>query len=354
MSGANPFIHPPSRPYINIAPIMAPPPPPPSPHPYPLNQTFTHQTPTHEYRIRWTRTGNAAAPPLVFVHGTPWSSAVWHNLTSSLSTRYHIHLYDHPGFGLSPTPRRLVDDDGGDDDDANDKVDLDASLVLRADASAALFKHWDLVGSSSNSSSSNSSSSNNTSLPHVVCHDNGGLVSLRLLLEHGVRFASLCLVDVVAMGPFGLPFFKLVAENEGVFRAIPARFAEGFARAYVKSAACKALPEGIEDMLCAPWLEGGGQGSGRFLREMVQAHYRDTGSLEDEYGRVGGLVPTKIIWGRDDDWLPVEIAHRLKQALNAEELVVLEEAGHLVQYDQPGRLALEVGLWLGKSSKNDK
>lgn len=299
-------------------------------HGYSLDQTFIHKTTTHEYCIRWTRIGKTTAPTLIFVHGTPWSSVVWGNLASSLSTRYNIYLYDHPGFGTSPSPQRLVD--AAD----HDKVDLDASLVLRAEASAALFAHWDMP-----------------SPPHVVSHDNGGLVSLRLLLDHGIKFTSLCLVDVVALGPFGgLPFFKLVAENEGVFAAIPATFAEGLVRAYVRSATCKSLPEGVEDMLSAPWLAGGTQGTKRFLKEMVQAHRRDAGVLEGEYARVGGLSPTKIIWGQDDAWIPVDTAQRLKEALNAEDAVVIEEAGHLVQYDQPSKLALEVGLWLNTHDKN--
>lgn len=193
-------------------------------------------------------------------------------LATSLSTHYNIYLYDHPGFGMSPPPRRLVDAVD------HEKVDLDGSLVLRAEASAALFKGWNMANP-----------------PHVVAHDNGGLVALRLLLDHGVKFASLCLIDVVAIGPFGLPFFKLVAENEGVFKAIPANFTEGLVRAYVRSATCKPMPKEIEDMLSAPWLADGTQGSERFLKEMVQAHNRDTGVLEKEYARVGGLVPTNII-----------------------------------------------------------
>lgn len=298
-------------------------------HGYSLDQTFIHKTTTHEYRIRWTRLGKATSPALVFLHGTPWSSAVWQDLATSLSNYYNIYVYDHPGFGISPAYRRLVD--AAD----QDRTDLDASLVLRAEASAALFNHWDLE-----------------SLPHVVSHDNGGLVSLRLLLDHDITFASLCLVDVVAIGPFGLPLFKLVAENEGVFTAIPPPIVEGIVRAYVKSATCKSLPKEIEDMLCAPWLAGGMQGSEKFLKEMVQAHYRDTGVLESEYARVGSLSPIKIIWGRDDVWIPVETAQKLEKALHAEQVVIIEEAGHLVQYDQPGKLALEVGLWLSKHSKN--
>lgn len=295
-----------------------------------LDQRFIHKTKTHEYCIHWTRLGKPTSPSLVFIHGTPWNSVVWQDLATSLSNHYNIYLYDHPGFGISPPPRRLVD--AAD----QDKVDLDGSLALRAEASAALFAHWNM-----------------TNPPHVVCHDNAGLVSMRLLLDHGIKFASLCLIDVVAIGPFGLPFFKLVAENENVFKAIPAAFVEGFVRAYVRTATYKPMPKEIEDMLSAPWLAGGTQGSEMFLREMVQAHNRDIGVLETEYPRVGGLVPTKILWGQNDAWLPVEIAHRLKKALNAEDLVVIEEAGHLVQYDQPSKLALEVGLWLSKYSKKE-
>jgi pimeloyl-ACP methyl ester carboxylesterase len=298
-------------------------------HDYTLDQTFIHKTTTRECHIQWTRFGKTTAPTLVFIHGTPWSSVVWQNLATSLSTYYNVYVYDHPGFGISPPFSRLVDAVD------QDKVDLDGSLVLRAEASAALFKHWDLA-----------------SPPHVVAHDNGGLVSLRLLLEHNIKFSSLCLIDVVAIGPFGLPFFKLVAENESVFTAIPPSLVEGLVRAYVKTATFKPLPKEIEDILSAPWLAGGTQGSEKFLKEMVQAHNRDTGVLENEYARVGGLIPTKIIWGNDDAWIPVETAGKLKQALNAEELVIIEEAGHLVHYDQPGKLALELGLWLNKHSKN--
>ena len=292
---------------------------------YKLDQTFVHKTATHEFFIHWMRLGKTSSPPLVFIHGTPWSSFVWRDLALSLSSRYSVYLFDHPGFGSSPSCRRLVDITDGDQDD------LDASLTLRAEVNAALFRHWDL-----------------TSPPHVVAHDNGGLVALRLLLQHSVKFASLCLIDVVALGPFGLPIFKLVAENEGVFRELPNVFLEGFVRAYVNSAVYTPLSKDIEDTLVAPWLAGGSQGPERFLKEMIQAHYRNVGDLESHYGSVGGRLPVKIVWGRDDAWLPVETATRLKNTLKADEITVIDRAGHLVQFDQPSRLVMEVGLWLEK------
>ena len=284
-----------------------------------LGNVFTHTTSTHQFEIHWTRVGDPSKSPLVFVHGTPWSSVVWHDLALALETRHCIYLYDHPGFGLSPQIYRL---DGK-------ETDLDPSLTQRAQASAALFQHWNLLEK-----------------PHIVAHDNGGLVSLRLFLEHEIGFASLCLIDVVAMGPFGLPFFKVVANNLSVFQALPASFIEGLARSYIRSAAHKPLSSAIEDLLAKQWTDSGSQGTARYLQEIVQAHNRSTDGLEEQYSQVGKQIPIKIMWGTKDSWIPSETASKLFAALNARELVLIEDAGHLVQHDQPSKLASEVAVWL--------
>lgn len=250
---------------------------------------------------------------------------MWFDVATTLASRYSIYVYDHGGFGQSPSPQRL-------EGVADDKLmDLDPSLTLRAEASAALFKHWNL-----------------TEPPQVICHDNGGLVSLRLLLQHDIKFKSLCLIDVVVLGASGLPFFKLVAENEAVFTAIPPHLMAGFVRGYVTSAAHQRLAKEVEDLLSAPWLAGGSQGPERFLEEMIQAHHRDVSGVKELYSTVGAKVPTKIVWGKEDDWIPSDTAYKLKDTLNADEVVLVERAGHLVHYDQPSKLALEVGIWLEK------
>ncbi|EXJ77961.1 hypothetical protein A1O3_09120 [Capronia epimyces CBS 606.96] len=302
-----------------------------------LSQSFVHRTTSHEFYIKWTRIGNPDGPAVVFIHGTPWSSVVWHDVAASLASRYSIYLYDHAGFGSSPRPRRLTAEAAGEEAEEELKqkqkqVDLDGSLRLRAEASAALFKHWALKPA------------------HVVAHDNGGLVALRLLLQHEVEFASLCLVDVVALGASGLPVFQLVADHEAVFAAIPPHLVDGLVRGYIKNATSQPMSTQLEDLLAAPWRAGATQGPDRFLNELVQAHHRDTSDLESEYHRVGSRAPTKIVWGADDAWIPVETAHRLQRTLHAAEVVVVDDAGHLIQYDQPSRLAVELALWLEDNS----
>ena len=40
-------------------------------------------------------------PPIVLVHGTPWSSFTWHKLAPVLAQQYRVHYYDFIGYGQS-------------------------------------------------------------------------------------------------------------------------------------------------------------------------------------------------------------------------------------------------------------
>jgi pimeloyl-ACP methyl ester carboxylesterase len=304
-----------------------------------LTQTFTHRIGSYVYTIKWTSLGpeNSEGPSVIFVHGTPWSSRTWSPFALALSTRYTVYLYDNPGFGQSPWRTSLDDAGRADDDVHNASSELDASLAGQAEAFAALYTHWGFRDDDDDK-------------PHVIAHDNAGMFTIRANLLHGCAYASLCLVDVVAVGPFGSPFFDLVAENRHVFCGIPASMFEGFVRAYVSSAAFKSLSRETQNMLVEPWLEGRSQGQEAFVRQMIQAYQRHT-ELEERYGEIGDRIPVKVIWGKEDAWIPVERAEKLTKVIKAKEMVLVEEAGHLIHYDQPVRLAVEVATWLSQVAK---
>lgn len=109
-------------------------------------------------QVRWSRQGSG--PPLVFCHGTPWSSALWKPIADTFSDEFTVHLWDMLGYGASTM---------GDGQD----VSLAAQGALLAD----MLEHWDLAE------------------PHVVAHDYGGAVALRAHLLHGARYRSLALVE---------------------------------------------------------------------------------------------------------------------------------------------------------------
>jgi pimeloyl-ACP methyl ester carboxylesterase len=291
-----------------------------------LNQTFQYKTATHSYTVKWCSLGDPASPPLIFIHGTPWSSRLWKPLALALSRKFHVYLYDRPGFGES-SPESLLP---GQPTSSDPIVQFDGDLARQSEVFAALFQVWKQSWGGQD--------------PHVVAHDNAGLLSLRAYLLHECRYASLCLINVVAIGPFGQSLFKAIAEDPARFEQLPDAAIEGILEGYIRNAAFKELPKDTIQALKSQWLREGGKKG--FIRELCQANVRSTDAVEPRYGGVGPDLPVKIIWGANDSWIPAEAAGRLGKALNAKEVVLIEEAGHLSMIDQPEQMGVELGTWL--------
>jgi len=256
-------------------------------------------------RVRWERRGTGA--PVVMCHGTPWSSRLWAPIAEALSGECTTYLWDMPGYGESSK-------------DADHRVSLDVQGELLHD----LVEHWGL------------------DTPHVVAHDYGGAVALRAHLLHGSRFASLALVDVVALAPWGSDFFRLVREHAEVFTAVPAAIHEGIVRAYVAGASHAGLSGANADMLVAPWL--GEDGQAAFYRQIAQADQRYTDEIEPLYPRLD--LPVLVVWGTEDTWIPVDRAHRLAELIPGARLELVENAGHLIQLDRPEQLKTILQRWI--------
>jgi pimeloyl-ACP methyl ester carboxylesterase len=255
--------------------------------------------------VRWGRAGSG--PAVVFCHGTPWSSELWRPIAQALAPYVTVHLWDMPGYGRSSK-------------EPGHRVSLDVQGELFAD----LLSYWELES------------------PHVVAHDFGGAVALRAHLLHRKSYASLALVDVVALRPWGSDFFRLVGEHPEVFARLPAAVHEGALRAYVAGASHRGLTPADLDGLVAPWLDADGQSA--FYRQIEQADEAYTDEIEGRYPTID--VPTFVVWGRDDSWIPVDRAHRLRDLIPEARLRVIEDAGHLIQLDQPEALTATLSSWL--------
>lgn len=256
-------------------------------------------------RVSWGRCGSG--PAVVFCHGTPWSSWLWEPFAEALSSEFTTYLWDMPGYGQSSKEPRH-------------SVGLDIQGELLHD----LLEHWNLGA------------------PHVVAHDYGGAVALRAHLLHDSRFASLALVDVVALAPWGSNFFRLVGEHAQVFTALPATIHSAMVRAYVAGASHTAITRQQTDALVAPWL--GEQGQAAFYAQIAQADQAYTDEIEPLYSSLD--LPVLVLWGRDDSWIPVDRAHRLADSIPGAQLQLVESAGHLIQLDQPIQLANRLQRWL--------
>ena len=267
-----------------------------------LTETFA----VGDHQVRWGTWGDG--PPVVFCHGTPWSSALWTPIAEAVSAEHTVYLWDMPGYGTSTM------------------AEGDVSLAAQGQVLAELLQHWGLAA------------------PDVVAHDYGGAVALRAHLLHGAAYRSLALVDVVALAPWGSDFFRLVAENASVFAAIPAPLHEALVRAYIAGAAHRPLRTDDLDLLVTPWLGDAGQAA--FYRQIAQADQRYTDEVEPLYPTLD--LPVQVVWGTEDTWIPVDRAHRLADAVPGARLDLVPDAGHLVQLDAPEHLTAVLQRWLAR------
>jgi pimeloyl-ACP methyl ester carboxylesterase len=252
--------------------------------------------------IAWDRLGEG--PPVVMVHGTPWSSWTWRRVAPRLAERFTVYVFDMLGFGAS-----------------DQRPGQDVSLVGHGTRLAALMEFWRL------------------DRPAVIAHDIGGATALRAHLLHNRTVAALALIDVVALAPWGTPFYRLVRDHHTVFEQLPAAIHEGVLRAYVGTAQPRPVDRDIEDSLIAPWLGPSGQSA--FYRQIAQGDQRHTDDIEPLLHKI--TAPTLVIWGEADPWLPAADGAELAERIPGARLALLPTAGHLVQEDQPDGLTRLLG-----------
>ncbi|HJS90068.1 MAG TPA: alpha/beta fold hydrolase [Steroidobacteraceae bacterium] len=174
--------------------------------------------------VRFGSLGQADHPPLVFLHGTPFSSVVWRRIAPHLAEHRRIFYYDLLGYGLSEM-----------------RADQDVSLAVQGRLFTALLRHWGL------------------SKPDVVAHDFGGCTALRAHLLHGCEYGSLTLIDPVALAPWGSPFVRHVRDHEAAFAGLPSYIHAAILPAYIGGAAFRPLPESVLKLYVDPWLGARGQ-----------------------------------------------------------------------------------------------
>lgn len=253
--------------------------------------------------------GRPARADIVLCHGTPWSSLVWGAVAHRLvDDGYRVLLWDMPGYGRS-------------DKRAEVPVGLDHQMARFA----TLLRHWQLDGP-----------------PHVVAHDIGGAVALGAHLLHGAEYASLFLWDAVVLEPWGSPFFRLAAEHEDVFAALPEPLHRALVREHIAGAARHRLSPEWVHALTEPWTDAGRPAFYRQTARLSPAHTRPVVSrLADLRCRAG------IGWGGQDPWLPVDQASRLQQSLPGDPPVaVLDDVGHLAPVEAPAAVHRTLSGWL--------
>lgn len=267
-----------------------------------VSPALTESFPFEGRSIAWGAAGSG--PPLVLVHGTPFSSAVWRRIAPWLTDHRRVYVFDLAGYGASEKGEGQ-----------------DVSIAAQGRLLAALTAHWKLAAAD------------------VVAHDFGGAASLRAHLLHGVEFRSLTLIDAVALSPWGSPLVRHVRDHAAAFAGLPAAIHAGVLDAYLAGAAYRPLPAETLSLYKAPWT--GTVGQAAFYRQIAQMDPVHTAAFEPLLGTV--RCPVQVVWGAEDGWLPVAQGRMLAERLGARHFVAVPEAGHLVQDDAPEAIVAALG-----------
>jgi pimeloyl-ACP methyl ester carboxylesterase len=256
--------------------------------------------------INFEKSGPSDGRPVVFVHGYLMGASVWRPLSERLSERGFLCLAPTWPLGAHVEP-----------------MSRDAHLTMEGVAA--------IVGAFLDS----------LELEDVVLvgNDTGGAVAQILATTADQRLGALVLTSCDAFEHFPPPIIKPLisaARTQPTFTAalqpLRTRFARG--RAY------GALAHADIDELAVEWLRAP-LGDGRVRGDL--RHF--TGSLNRQSTvRAGDRLaqftkPALIAWSADDEFFPLDDAHRLAAALPSSRVEVIPRAKTFSMIDQPDILA---------------
>jgi 2-hydroxymuconate-semialdehyde hydrolase len=252
-----------------------------------------------------------AGEPVIFVHGFPASSHLWHGVVREMPEGHRVVVVDLLGFGRSDRPQL-------------------STLTAVAHAERVRILMDDL----------------NIKAACVVGHGMGGAVATALALNAPERVTKLCLVNSTAFDAWPRGAARLARSVAGitpVARALGTPLLAGLVHG--------SLLKGFADE------ENGRHVLDTFLRAYtmrlgVDPLISQLRAMHDStvigLGARLSLVsqPTAIVWGELDPWLPVSVGERLRDAIPRATLDVIAGARHFSPEDAPARVAAAVGSLL--------
>jgi len=285
-------------------------------HPYDLSfnelragvpyQAYSSFAEVDGVRIHYQDKGNGT--PLVLIHGYTSSVYSWKDVFEPLSQNFRVIAVDLKGFGFSGKP------------------DGDYSRRAQALLVSHLLEHLHIE--------------------HAwICGNSmGGEVALNLAIVNPGQVSGLVLIDsngVKVKGSGSLaPSYLLVPGVGRILTALALRSDKLVRQGLEKSFYDDTKVTG--DRITAyyrPLQTRGGQLAA--LRARTQAGQFP---VEPELGKIS--VPTLILWGAQDELIPVEAGHKLNSLIRNSKLVIFDNCGHLLQEEMPARAVDEINNFI--------
>lgn len=250
----------------------------------------------------------------MLVHGFPSNSYIWRRVAPALSASNHVYVYDLPGQGASE--RR----DG-----------MDVSDPFQAKVLSSLLRYWDLQR------------------PAIVLHDAGCCYGMTAYHYENIRYERIALISAGLMYPCISAATKHAMKHLDAYRTMPVELHELIIRARLGSTTFKPMSEGAIAAYLKPWL--GAEGQALWFNRVAQLSDEHFSLIESKLGPMD--VPVSILWGKEDRWIPVDQAERLKQYITNADLHIIDDAGHFLMEDAPEEVSGYLANFLAPSQRSD-
>ncbi|HKQ76859.1 MAG TPA: alpha/beta hydrolase [Blastocatellia bacterium] len=266
------------------------------------NAAYSHFAEIDGVRIHYQEKGEGA--PLVLIHGYTASTFAWKDVFEPLSRQFRVIAVDLKGFGFSGKPEG------------------DYTRRAQGELMIRFLDHLKIDRA-------------------ILCGNSmGGEVSLNAAVRHPDRVSALILVDsagVTVSG--GGSVTPGVAEWPVIGPAVAALaltsdslVRDGLRQSFYDDSIV------TEEQVTAyhrPLKTRGGQ------RAAYLARIQDgVDPIEPEINKI--RLPTLIIWGAEDELMPLEAGRRLNSLIAGSRLVVFDKCGHVPQAEMPERFVGEV------------
>jgi pimeloyl-ACP methyl ester carboxylesterase len=250
-----------------------------------------------------------AGEPLVMIHGAQGDQSMFAGVASTFTDHFQVLTFDQRGSGLSEKP------------------DMDYSMAMFADDTAALMEH---VGFAS---------------AHILGVSMGGMIAQEFVLRHPRKTRSLVLGCTTPGGPHSIALGGGALAKAYSTQPMPAEergrlLAEAcFTKGYIEKHP-EIIPAMIESRRQRP------------IDPTALGHRMKAAYAHDTYDRLPQITcPTLVITGKDDVLVSWENSRILAERIPGAKFVLLEPAGHLFWGEQPEQSLQAISSFLREHIK---
>ena len=247
--------------------------------------------------------------PVVLIHGFNLDLNTWAKNREQLATRFKVYAPDLWGQGYST---RQLPEYGYDLFEYQIRLFMEALDIEKAS----------LVG-----------------------HSMGGGTAIKFALRNQDQVDKLVLVDSTGI-PAELPFRSKVFRLKGLAELLMSLPTDKIRRMNLEGIWIHNRDSLTQKFYRKFTLYQKIEGTTEALLSILRADFFNT--LEDEIRELGHLgIPTLIIWGREDVSLPVRNARKMQRMIMDSQLEIIDNAGHLANFDQADKFNELVVNFLG-------